>query len=45
MSGSEDEQGSILAGFLFGNIDEDGRLENDILDEVLIIQTSCNIFN
>lgn len=33
MSGSEDEQGSILAGFLFGNIDEDGRLENDILDE------------
>ena len=31
---SEDEPEGILAGFLFGNIDEYGRLENDILDEV-----------
>jgi len=29
------EGGSVnLTGFLFGNIDEKGKLENDILDEV-----------
>ena len=29
-----DIQGSTLTSFLFGNIDEDGHLENDVLDEV-----------
>ena len=32
-----DEEGqSTLTGFLFGNIDEKGKLENDILDEVSV---------
>lgn len=31
---ADDEQDGLLAGFLFGNIDESGRLETDILDEV-----------
>jgi len=30
---SEDHSDGILAGFLFGNIDESGNLETDILDE------------
>lgn len=30
----ENGGGGLLAGFLFGNIDESGRLENDILDDV-----------
>ena len=37
MSGSDDGEqdgDGMLAGFLFGNIDESGRLENDILDDV-----------
>ena len=34
-SDDEEEQGGgLLAGFLFGNIDESGNLENDILDDV-----------
>lgn len=40
---------SGLSGFLFGNIDEEGRLDNDDFDEVkwiiaglfLLIQSSC----
>ena len=32
----DDEHGGLLAGFLFGNIDESGNLENDILDDVSI---------
>jgi len=41
MDAEEDEGGeaahgqSTLTGFLFGNIDKAGRLENDVLDEVL----------
>ena len=31
----DDNQGSLsLTGFLFGNIDEKGELEDDVLDEV-----------
>jgi transcription initiation factor TFIID subunit 1 len=36
MSESEEEDNALnkqLAGFLFGNIDENGRLESDFLDE------------
>ena len=34
---SEDEDGApefSLTGFMFGNIDKSGQLENDLLDEV-----------
>ena len=35
MSDEDDgDGGGMLAGFLFGNIDESGQLEDDILDEV-----------
>ena len=29
-----DEQAATLTSFLFGNIDKEGRLEDDVLDEV-----------
>ena len=34
---------SSLTGFLFGNIDEKGELEEDFLDEVY--HTGCNVFS
>ena len=38
MSDDDEEQGGgLLAGFLFGNIDEAGNLENDILDDVSFV--------
>lgn len=34
MAGNEEEQSDgILAGFIFGNIDEEGKLENDFIDD------------
>ena len=32
--GSESKQTTALTGFLFGNIDKEGKLEDDVLDEV-----------
>lgn len=32
--GGGSSQDSALTGFLFGNIDKKGKLENDVLDEV-----------
>ena len=34
MDGNDDEQSGLLSNFLFGNIDEDGRLETDFIDDV-----------
>ena len=31
---TRNSQDSTLTGFLFGNIDKKGKLENDVLDEV-----------
>ena len=31
----ENASSTMLSGFLFGNIDKKGHLENDILDEVI----------
>jgi len=35
-SNDDEETAGIFAGFLFGNVDEDGRLENDFIDDVSI---------
>lgn len=32
----ESEGSATLTGFLFGNIDKEGHLEDDILDEVCV---------
>ena len=32
--GNREGSDGLLAGFLFGNIDESGRLENDFFDQV-----------
>lgn len=34
MDGNDDEQSGLLSNILFGNIDEEGRLETDFLGEV-----------
>ena len=34
MDSNDDEQSGLLSNFLFGNIDEDGRLETDFIDDV-----------
>ena len=34
---------SVLTGFLFGNIDQSGKLENDFLDQVKI--KKIHLFN
>ena len=37
----EKSEGGMLMGFLFGNIDEKGRLQDDVLDEVWIWPFQC----
>ena len=34
MDSNDDEQSGLLSNFLFGNIDKDGRLETDFIDDV-----------
>ena len=33
-SSSDDEETNILGGFMFGNIDKEGQLENNIFGDV-----------
>ena len=35
---SDEEQSGLLSNFIFGNIDEDGRLETDFIDDVSLVQ-------
>lgn len=39
-SGDEGDSDGLLAGFLFGNIDERGELEDDFIDDVSAMYNS-----